>query len=180
MKAPCPELESFRRRARPGKYPHGGLQVYLGWGPARALTGERSLLVLSCPRFSVWMRGESLEGGAASWRKVWSRRSAPSVRNLSTMRRVSLLVVGDITSDVSNVSPAARNWNPLRCCATRSDNFHTLCEVLRFEKSAQDGLYCRTCHLKVEPKESPKIFANTSVIKPQDGKVRQNPCKCQG
>ena len=53
------------------------------------------------------------------------------------------------------------------------------CQTFNSLLSHQDGLYCRTCHLKVEPKESPKIFANTSVIKPQDGKVRLSPGKCQ-
>ena len=46
----------------------------------------------------------------------------------------------------------------------------------------KDGLYCQACIGKVEPKESPKIFTDTSVIKPQDGKVRsrEQSVKCQG
>ena len=34
------------------------------------------------------------------------------------------------------------------------------------------ALYCKGCHGKVEPKESPKIFTDTSAIKPADGKVK--------
>ena len=29
----------------------------------------------------------------------------------------------------------------------------------------------QACHLKQSPNESPKIYADTSIIKPQDGKV---------
>ena len=34
-----------------------------------------------------------------------------------------------------------------------------------------DGLYCKACHLKLGPHESPKIHADPSIIKPADGKV---------
>jgi len=33
-----------------------------------------------------------------------------------------------------------------------------------------EGLYCKACHLKLGPHESPKIHADTSIIKPADGK----------
>jgi len=33
-----------------------------------------------------------------------------------------------------------------------------------------DGLYCKACHLKLGPHESPKIHADPSIIKPADGK----------
>ena len=29
----------------------------------------------------------------------------------------------------------------------------------------------QACHLKISPNESPKIYADTTAIKPQDGKV---------
>ena len=35
-----------------------------------------------------------------------------------------------------------------------------------------EGLYCKQCHLKLGPHESPKIHADTSIIKPADGKAR--------
>jgi len=33
-----------------------------------------------------------------------------------------------------------------------------------------ESLYCKACHLKIGPNESPKIYADTTAIKPQDGK----------
>ena len=41
-----------------------------------------------------------------------------------------------------------------------------------FTVRTHDGaLYCRQCHLNLGPQESPKIYADTAVIKPEDGKV---------
>ena len=106
MKAPCPELE---RRQVSSQW----TQVYVGPAP-----GPRAL---SWPQSWCEARGRR----AGWWRKASSRRFVPPVRNLYTTLRVSRLEVGDITSDVSSVSPAARNWSPPRCCATRSDSSQT-------------------------------------------------------
>ena len=35
----------------------------------------------------------------------------------------------------------------------------------------KSDLYCRGCHSKLGPKDSPKIYTDTSILKPADGKV---------
>ena len=108
MKAACPELESCRRRApqgQPSILTEGSKFMLAEIQPEERRQRGPSLLLL-CPQSWCEERGWRT---AASWRKDWSRSSVPAVRNLSTMLRASLLAAADITNDVSNVSPAARN-----------------------------------------------------------------------
>jgi hypothetical protein len=42
-----------------------------------------------------------------------------------------------------------------------------------------EALFCRPCHLKVDPNQTPKIYTDTTVIKPTDGKVSWNASWCK-
>ena len=44
-------------------------------------------------------------------------------------------------------------------------------QISKERRRSKMGFKCQACHLKINPNESPKIYADTTAIKPQDGKV---------